>query len=380
MSNRRFRDTKTDNSLTVFIKKIDNTCKDNYQQTKDVSMKRNFKKYWPYALSLFIGIGLALISNYARAEVLFEGYSKITSGGVSIGYSIQKYEFLKKKNQYVFYSYLKTNSLGGEVTESTKAIADKDFKPISYQYTSVTGGKKKSVKTIDGKVSKNKLTAKVVENGKSVNVSKDLPAGTFFSSFLAYVILKSPSGLSPNTNYDYIAITEEDGDLMKGSAVVKEKENYKGIETLKVINDIREPESKKQKFLVNLTPKGEMLITKVPELALTVELVTDPSEATQKFGRSSAVLSAFFGGVPTGKKNTLAESTKKTTNKNPTTTKDSTTKVGTTNSEVTDSNTDTSGIEESATSTTEPTPNQPGPNMKGYGVKPGQGMHLKGGK
>jgi hypothetical protein len=167
---------------------------------------------------------------------------------------------------------------------------------------------------------------------------------------------------------------------MKGTAIVKENEKYKGIDTLKVINDIREPESKKQKFLVNLTPKGEMLITKVPELALTVELVTDPSEATQKFGMSTAVLSALFGGVPTGKKNSLAESTKLTANKNSTTAKDSTTSAGTTNSKVTDSNTDTSGVEESATSTTEPTPNQPGPNMKGYGVKPGQGMHLKGGK
>lgn len=95
------------------------------------------------ALAFLIGVSIALIGHAVRAEVLFEGYSKVLSGGVHIGYSIVRYEFDNKKKQFVATTFLKTNEFGGNLTESLKAFATDDMKPVSYEYTTLIGNQVK---------------------------------------------------------------------------------------------------------------------------------------------------------------------------------------------------------------------------------------------
>ncbi len=250
------------------------------------------------ALSFLIGVSIALISHAVRAEVLFEGYSKILSGGVHIGYTIARYEYDNKKKQFVATTFLKTNEFGGNLTESLKAVAADDMSPVSYQYTTLIGNK---VKTIDAKFAKGKFTA-TVAGEKKENITNDLPKGSFLSSFLAYVILKSPQGLKADTKYDFQAVAEEDAALYKGIAYVKNGEDYNGIKVLRVLNEF-----KGTKFISLVTERGEVISTKSPVQGIATELVAKPSEATAAFPIPTATLKTLFGDVPTGQLNEVSK-------------------------------------------------------------------------
>jgi hypothetical protein len=67
------------------------------------------------------------------ADILFEGYSKILSGGVHVGYIITRYEFDPKSKQFRGIYFLKTGALASAVTESVKSVADQDLNPVSYE-------------------------------------------------------------------------------------------------------------------------------------------------------------------------------------------------------------------------------------------------------
>lgn len=251
-----------------------------------------------FALSFLIGISIALISHAVRAEILFEGYSKVLSGGVPIGYSIARYEYDAKKKQFVATTFLKTNELGGNLTESLKAISSEDMKPVSYAYTTLIG---KQAKTIDAKFTKDKFSA-LVTGEKKETIAKDLPKGAFLSSFLAYVMLKSPQGLKSDTKYDFQAVAEEDAALYKGIAYVKSAEDYNGIKVLRVLNEF-----KGTKFISLVTEKGEVILTKSPVQGIATELVAKPSDATGSFPVPVATLKTLFGEVPTGQINEISK-------------------------------------------------------------------------
>ena len=250
------------------------------------------------ALSFLIGISIALISHAVRAEVLFEGYSKVISGGVHIGYSIARYEYDAKKKQFIATTFLKTNEFGGNLTESLKAVAGDDMQPISYQYTTLIG---KQVKAIDAKFTKDKFTA-AVTGEKKETIAKDLPKGTFLSSFLAYVMLKSPQGLKSDTKYDFQAVAEEDAAVYKGIAYVKSAEDYNGIKVLRVLNEF-----KGTKFISLVTERGEVISTKSPVQGIATELVAKPGDATAAFPIPTATLKTLFGDVPTGQINEVSK-------------------------------------------------------------------------
>jgi hypothetical protein len=249
------------------------------------------------ALSFLIGVSIALIGHAVKAEVLFEGYSKILSGGVHIGYTIARYEFDEKKKQFVATTFLKTNEVGGNLTESLKAIAAEDMKPVSYQYTTLLGNQ---VKAIDATFAKGKLSA-VVTGQKKETISKDLPKGSFLSSFLAYVMLRSPQGLKADTKYDFQAVAEEDAAVYKGIAYVKSAEDYNGMKVLRVLNEF-----KGTKFISLVTEKGEVISTKSPVQGIGTELVAKPGEATAAFPIPTATLRTLFGEVPTGQLNEVS--------------------------------------------------------------------------
>ncbi|MBC7372032.1 MAG: hypothetical protein H7326_10725 [Bdellovibrionaceae bacterium] len=246
-------------------------------------------------LSFFI-VSVAL---NARAEVLFEGYSKILANGNPVGYIISKYEFDAKSKKFISIYFLKTSGKGMEVTESLKAIADAKLGPISYNYTTIVG---KEVKTIDAKFTGLKMTAIVKDGKKSVTVRKDLPKDTFLSTFLVYVMLNSKEGLKTESNYGYKAIAEEDAEVYDGQANVGKEEAYKGLKAFKVQNKF-----KGIPFVSYVNDRGEVLGTNSITQGVTTELVADPATATKGFPMSETILKNIFSEVPAGRQNMMSK-------------------------------------------------------------------------
>jgi hypothetical protein len=236
----------------------------------------------------------------AHAEVLFEGYYKIMSGGNPIGYTISKYEFDAKSKKFSSTYFLKTSGQGTEITESLKVFASADLGPISYSYTSIVG---KETKTIDAKFNGLKMTAEVKEGGKTKTIRKDLPKNTFLSTFLVYVMLKSKDGLKTDSNYDYTAIAEEDGEVSKGIASVGKEEAYLGLKAFKVQNKFKDVP-----FMSYVNERGEVLGTTSVAQGVSTELVADPATAIKGFPTSATILKALFGDVPVGKTNMISKS------------------------------------------------------------------------
>lgn len=241
----------------------------------------------------------------AQAQVLFEGYSKVTSSGVHIGYAIAKYEFDVKKKQFIATTFIKTNELGGNLTESLKSVATENFAPISYSYTTLMGN---VAKTIDAKFEKNKMTAVINEGNKKNTIIKDLPKDKdiFLSSLLAYYILKkNPKGLSADSNYQYDAIAEEDASIQRGVVIIKPKEDLAGNSVFRVLNEF-----KGIKFISFVNDKGEILMTKTPLTGINTELVADPNLATDKISVPTEIIKNLFGNIPAGKIHQLTKEKK----------------------------------------------------------------------
>jgi hypothetical protein len=261
---------------------------------KNKNISVSFLSMWLMVLFVF------LRPSHLQAETLFEGYYKVYSGGTHAGYMIAKYEYDAKKKQFSATTFLKTGELAGSITESLKATATEDLKPISYQYTTLMGT---VTKTIDASFPKGKMIATVKDGGKSEKIAIDLPKGTFLSTFLAYLILKSKDGLKAETKYDYQAIAEEDGKITKGFALVKGKEDVGGINAFRIINEF-----KNSKYVSYVTEKGELLSVKSPAQGISEELVTQPSLATGSFQVPVSLLKILFGDVPTGQLNEVSRS------------------------------------------------------------------------
>ncbi len=263
-------------------------------------------KLWPltFAYLIYISVYASLLvstQSFAANNVLFEGYSKILSGGVHVGYTIQKYEFDPKTKKFTATTITKTGALGSDVTESLKAVADESLKPISYSYTSLVG---KETKTIDATFANNKMKAVVKEGGKTKTILTDLSRpenkGVFLSQFLVYLILKK--GLQADSKYEYKAIAEEDAQIYEGKAVVSKQEKYNQFQAYKVFNDY-----KSSKFVAYISDRGEILGVTNPGQNISTELMAKPSQATAEFGVGSSLLKNLFGEVPKGTENIVSK-------------------------------------------------------------------------
>lgn len=251
-------------------------------------------------MHLFIFSCVIVLSGFAaRAEILFEGYSKVMSGGVHVGFVVTRYDFDPKKKQFTCTYLMKTSELAGNMLESIKAVAKDDMTPVAYSYTSLSGGQ---TKTIDAKFEGGKFTATVKDGANVSKINKPLPKGVFLSYFLAYEMLKNPKGITPGTKYEYQAIAEEDGSIVKGMAFVKGVEDFNGIKAYKILNDFKDT-----KFTSYLSEKGEVLSAKAPVQSIATELVPQASMATANFQVPTALLKTLFGDVPVGNKNELAK-------------------------------------------------------------------------
>jgi len=265
----------------------------------------NTARYFQIAIAALI---TSTISLAAEANILFEGYSKVLSKDVHIGYVISRYEFDEKKKEFKSSYFLRTNALGGNIRESLRARAKEDFSPISYVYTSVIGDR---TKLIEASVTKNILKAKITEGDRIEEIERKIPNDAFFSTFLAYVLLKRQGpnnnnstgvGLSVGSEYEYEAIAEEDAAVFKGLAKVGASTKVDGLDAFRISNEFKGSE-----FDTFATPKGEMLSTDSLLESIKTQLVATPDEATQGQEVSPEHLRLVFDGIPRGTVNTLYE-------------------------------------------------------------------------
>ncbi len=254
-----------------------------------------------FALLLNV-ILFSIFSSPANADVLFEGYSKILSGDQHIGYIVSRYEFDQKKKQFISTYFLKTGKGPSEVSESLHAIADSELAPISYEYTTLAN---KEAKTVDAKFKGSSMSAVITNAGKVQKIEKKIPKGTFLSTFLVYLMLKSQEGLQAETKYEYQAIAEEDGGIYKGQALVGKEEEFNGFKAFKVLNTFKD-----LKFLSYINGQGEVLGTSALGQGIKTELVSNQNEALAGQTTSNMILKTLFGAVPLGEKNLVAQSLK----------------------------------------------------------------------
>lgn len=240
-----------------------------------------------------------IVSPLVHAEVLFEGYSKVMSGGAHVGYTVSRYEYDPKTKHFSGVYFLKTGAAGGDITESVKSESDQELNPISYEYTSLVG---KQSKTIDAKFSKGVMTATVDGKKKITTLKK----GTFLSNFLIYLILKSKNGLQPGIPpYSYTAIAEEDAEPAKGDALVEKEETYNGQHAYRILNRFKDV-----KFTSYVSDRGEILATTSPANGISTELMAKPADATGSFPVSATIMKNLFGGIPAGTANAIARAAK----------------------------------------------------------------------
>lgn len=239
-----------------------------------------------------------MMSVTSQAEVLFEGYYKVTQFDKHIGFIVLRNEVDAKAKQYKTTSFLKLSKNGFNMTESLQTKSDLSLTPISYTYLSTTANE---TKTIDAEFSKDKATFVINENGKKKTLSKKMSKDVFLSNALYYMMLNSKTGIKTNTHFNFEAIAEETAEPMKGTADVDKKLVTEGkLQLLKVTNKFAGSEYENL-----LTDRGEVYSAYTPATGIKTLLVKNTAEATEGVKLSSGVLEKIFGEVPAGKINPL---------------------------------------------------------------------------
>ena len=269
---------------------------DKCNSTEDHILMRRIQ-CWPIVL-IFTLLSPLLVMG--QNKVLFEGYYSVLANSTHVGYYIQRYELDPKKKEFISTSFLRTNAVGGNISESLKAYASETLKPLRYQYTSLQG---KEAKTIDANVRKNKrgqdvLQLKTSENGKLIVSEKPLKEGVFFSTFLIYLLLQGEKGIKPGVKYEFSAIAEEDGKAYPGEVFIKSEEVKLGVNTFKTLYTF-----KKSQFVNFINDVGESIISISPALGIEARLVADPKTATANMTVNNKSLSLLFGNMPKGIEN-----------------------------------------------------------------------------
>lgn len=239
---------------------------------------------------------ILLIASVAKADVLFEGYYKITVQNQHVGYSVSRYEFNPKTKQFTYTNLTYANN----AAESVKSVSNENLQPISYQYNFLVD---KTMKLVDASFKNNKMIAKVTEGKNTKTLVKDMPKGTFLSYFLAYVMLKSPTGIKVDTKYDYNGVAEEDAEISKGIAIVKNTEDFSGVKAYKILNNFKNSE-----FITYASLKGDLLYVYDPKNEIKSELVKKPEEAIAQFNFNKTAIKLLFLNIPEGKLNDLVRS------------------------------------------------------------------------
>lgn len=236
--------------------------------------------------------------SFSQAEVLFEGYYKVSQFKKHVGFFILRNEIDPKTKEFKTVSFMRLGKNGFNMTESLTAISTTDFKPISYSYLATDGGKSK---TIDMTFKGETMSGIVMENGEKSKVSKKLPKGTFLSSSLYYMMLNSKEGLKTGTKFEFNAVAEELGDVTKGTSSIEKKMVSRGIlQLLKANNSFAGMEYENY-----ITNQGQNISALTPATGIETELMKNSEEAVQGVKVSAGTLEKVFGNVPKGKTNVL---------------------------------------------------------------------------
>lgn len=248
-------------------------------------------------LGFFMFLLFSLSAN-ANDPVLFEGYYRVLKGGQHVGYYIMKHEFDAKKKQFIASTFMRLEG-ADDSTESIRAIATEDFRPISFSYTAAQGG---MTRTIDIRADKTKMTGTITHLGKQEKIAKPLGKNAISSLFLIYAILRSPQGLKPNSTFNYEAVAEELAEVHPGNVQVGASEDVGGVKAMRIENTFLETKS------TNLvTDRGEVLATISPTQKIAIELVAKPENAYGNFRLQNSLLKAHFGKVPDGLTNVYSK-------------------------------------------------------------------------
>ena len=246
---------------------------------------------------IFFAVSLLIVTSFltasVQADVLFEGYYKVSQFKNHIGFFILRQEVDNKTSQFKTTSLTRLAKNGFDMTESLTTVSDSEMAPISYSYLGAQG---KTTKTIDAVFKNGKMIATVTEGGKVSKINKKIPKGTFLSSILYYLMLKSKDGLKTDSKYDFQAIAEEYADIKPGTSVVEKKMITQGsLQLLKVNNKFAGMD-----YDNLITEHGEPISSNIPASGIHTELVKSSEEAIEGIKVSSNVLEKLFGTIPTG--------------------------------------------------------------------------------
>lgn len=239
-----------------------------------------------YLLSFIFFV--STISSQLNADVIAEAWYQVQSANVHIGFYVARYEYDPKKRQFSSKSFLKTSPAGGNITESLVAYSDEGMKPISYQYTSLSGD---AAKTIDAKFSKGKASIVITDKGIKKTESYSLPSGSFLSAHLPLMLIKK--GVSVGKNFSYKAVAEEDGKVYDGKAFIKETKKLGQKELFRILNTF-----KGTKFVSLMDKTGAIVATKAPLLGITTNAQPDQKSAAGNISVPLKSLKKIFGSLP----------------------------------------------------------------------------------
>ncbi len=238
-----------------------------------------------------------LFALQSPAEILFDGYYKVTQFKKHIGFMILRHELDAKTKQFKTTSFIKLAKNGFDMTESYQAISDSSLVPVSINYLGASD--KKNSKTIEVSIKKGVMTGLVVENGKKTKINQKVDKDVFLSSALYYLMLNSKAGLKTDSKFDFSAITEEGPTVMPGQVTVDSKMVTQGsLQLLKVKNKFAGSEYENL-----ITTKGEVVSASTAATGIESELVKSSDEALEGIKLSSGTLEKIFGEVPAGKTN-----------------------------------------------------------------------------
>lgn len=248
--------------------------------------------------SIFVAAILLTFSLGVKAEVLFEGYYKVTQFKKHIGFMILRHEMDTKSKQFKSTSFIRLAKNGFDMTESYQATSDSELKPVKLSYLAAEG--KSTTKTTEVVFKNGKMTGETVENGKKTKINAALnKKDIFLSSALYYLMLKSKDGLKTDSKFDFFAITEEGPAIMQGTAIVDKKMVTQGtLQLLKITNKFAGSEYENL-----VTSRGEVVSAVTKSTSIETELVKSNAEALEGIKVASGTLEHIFGNVPAGKVN-----------------------------------------------------------------------------
>lgn len=247
-------------------------------------------------INVLLCAAILLLTITLKAEILFEGYYKVTQFKKHIGFLVLRHEIDEKNKNFKTTSLIKLGKAGVDLTESYQAVSDSELAPLSISY--LAAGDRKT-KTIDVKFKNSKMLGTVVEDGKKTKIDEKTTKGVFLSSALYYLMLQSKEGLKTGSKFDYAAITEEGPVVMKGTVDVDKKMISQGsLQLLKITNNFAGSE-----YTNLVTTRGEVISAVTPATSIESELVKNKTEATEGVKLKAGTLEKIFGKAPAGQTN-----------------------------------------------------------------------------